>query len=514
MSYQVLARKWRPRSFADMVGQGHVLKALANALDSDRLHHAYLFTGTRGVGKTTLGRILAKCLNCEKGVSSTPCGTCAACTGIDEGRFVDLIEVDAASRSKVDETRELMDNVQYAPTAARFKVYLIDEVHMFSGHSFNALLKTLEEPPPHVKFLLATTEPKKVPVTILSRCLQFNLKHLTAEQIGEQLGAIVGKESVVADAGSVKLIAQAANGSMRDALSLLDQAIAFGGGKLQETQVREMLGTIDSAELTGLLRAVAAADGVDIMDRADRIAEHNPDYDGILAALLALLHDVAVAQAVPAGRDSLDPGVVELAGQLPREDVQLYYQIALNGRRDLQFAPDARVAFEMTLVRMHAFRPLESGGAAPASPVPAGRGSKTPAAAPRTVGAGSPDWPRLIVDLGLGGLAREFAEHCTLRERSADKLHLILAPAKEHLLGTNGKDGLQKAVRERLGPDVKLVITVEEPPAETPSEQRGREQRERQDAAVRSLESDPNVQAVKEMFDATLDRNSIRPRQQ
>lgn len=513
MTYQVLARKWRPRTFADMVGQGHVLKALANALDSNRLHHAYLFTGTRGVGKTTLGRILAKCLNCEQGVSSKPCGTCSACTSIDEGRFVDLIEVDAASRSKVDETRELMDNVQYAPTAARFKVYLIDEVHMFSGHSFNALLKTLEEPPPHVKFLLATTEPKKVPVTILSRCLQFNLKHLTPEQIAGQLGTIVGRESVVADEESVKLIAEAANGSMRDALSLLDQAIAFGGGKLQALQVREMLGTIDSTELTGLLGSLAAGDGAQLLERADRIAEHNPDYDAILAGILALLHDVAVAQALPGSRDSLDAAAGELADLLPREDVQLYYQIALNGRRDLQFAPDARIAFEMTLVRMHAFRPLEAGSAAPASPPPASRPAKPGAPAPRAVSAGSPDWPRLIGELGLDGLTRTLAEHCHLKEHTPQKLHLVLAPAQEHFLKTSQKDRLQQAVRERLGPDVKLVITVEEPPAETPSEQRTRQQREQQEAAVRSLESDPNVDAMKEMFDATLDRNSIRPRQ-
>jgi DNA polymerase-3 subunit gamma/tau len=514
MSYQVLARKWRPRSFADMVGQGHVLKALANALDSNRLHHAYLFTGTRGVGKTTLGRILAKCFNCEKGVGSSPCGTCSACTGIDEGRFVDLIEVDAASRSKVDETRELMDNVQYAPTAARFKVYLIDEVHMFSGHSFNALLKTLEEPPPHVKFLLATTEPKKVPVTILSRCLQFNLKHLTAEQIGGQLGAIVGKESIETDEESVKLIAEAASGSMRDALSLLDQAVAFGGGKLEAPQVREMLGTIDSTELTGLLRALAAGDGAQLLERADRIAEHNPDYDAILANILALLHDVAVAQALPGSRDALEAAAVELVDLLPREDVQLYYQIALNGRRDLQFAPEARVAFEMTLVRMHAFRPLEAGGAAPAAPPQASRGTKSPASPPRAVTAGSSDWPTLIGELGLDGLTRTLAEHCHLKERTPQKLHLILAPAQEHFLKTNQKDRLQQAVRDRLGADVKLVISVEEPPAETPSEQRAREQRERQEAAVQSLESDPNVQTMKEMFDATLDRNSVRPRQQ
>ena len=372
MSYQVLARKWRPRSFKDLVGQGHVLKVLINALDSGRLHHAYLFTGTRGVGKTTLARILAKCLNCEAGVSSTPCGECGACVGIDEGRFVDLIEVDAASRAKVDETRELMDNVQYSPTAGRHKVYLIDEVHMFSKHSFNALLKTLEEPPPHVKFLLATTEPKRIPITILSRCLQFNLKHLTAEEIEGQLQTIMEAENVPAEGASAALLAAAADGSMRDALSLLDQAISYGNGQLEEAQMRDMLGAIDSNELKGLLDDIIRRDAGGLFARINKVAELTPDYDALLAELLSILHDTAVAQALPKTPELAGETAAGFASRLKKEDVQLYYQIALNGRRDLHMAPDQKMGFEMTLIRMLAFRPLQD-AASPASG--AGRGA-------------------------------------------------------------------------------------------------------------------------------------------
>ena len=391
MSYQVLARKWRPRLFKDLVGQGHVLKVLINALDSGRLHHAYLFTGTRGVGKTTLARILAKCLNCEAGVSSTPCGECGACAGIDEGRFVDLIEVDAASRAKVDETRELMDNVQYSPTAGRHKVYLIDEVHMFSKHSFNALLKTLEEPPPHVKFLLATTEPKRIPITILSRCLQFNLKHLTVEEIEGQLQTIMEAENVPAEGDSAALLAAAADGSMRDALSLLDQAISYGNGRLEEAQMRDMLGAIDSNELKGLLDDIIRRDAGGLFARINKVAELAPDYDALLAELLSILHDAAVAQALPKSPELVGETAAGFASRLKKEDVQLYYQIALNGRRDLYMAPDPKMGFEMTLLRMLAFRPLQD-AASPASgagPGAASGGEK----APRLAEAVSPSAP-------------------------------------------------------------------------------------------------------------------------
>ncbi len=364
MSYQVLARKWRPRNFSEMVGQEHVLRALINALDTSRLHHAYLFTGTRGVGKTTIARILAKCLNCEQGVSSTPCGTCSACVSIAEGRFVDLIEVDAASRTKVEDTRELLDNVQYAPTVGRFKVYLIDEVHMLSGHSFNALLKTLEEPPPHVKFLLATTDPQKLPVTILSRCLQFNLKNLSPERIVEHLQFVLGEEQVPCEEAGLWALARAADGSMRDALSLTDQAISHGAGKLTEAEVNSMLGTIDLSAIADIARALANRDGMEVLAVVDRMAEHAPDYAVALGDLLSVWHRVAICQTVP---DALDNRygdyqlVQELAKALSREDVQLFYQIALLGRRDLPLAPEPRLGFEMALLRTLTFRPVAEG---------------------------------------------------------------------------------------------------------------------------------------------------------
>ncbi|MFV0455896.1 MAG: DNA polymerase III subunit gamma/tau [Pseudomonas sp.] len=360
MSYQVLARKWRPRSFREMVGQTHVLKALINALDSQRLHHAYLFTGTRGVGKTTIARIIAKCLNCETGVSSIPCGQCSVCREIDEGRFVDLIEVDAASRTKVEDTRELLDNVQYAPSRGRFKVYLIDEVHMLSSHSFNALLKTLEEPPPHVKFLLATTDPQKLPVTILSRCLQFSLKNMPPERVVEHLTHVLGVENVPFEPDALWLLGRAADGSMRDAMSLTDQAIAFGEGKVLAEDVRSMLGTLDQGQVYGVLQALLEGDARALLEAVRHLAEQGPDWGGVLAEMLNVLHRVAIAQALP---EAVDNGqgdrerVLALAQALPAEDVQFYYQMGLIGRRDLPLAPDPRSGFEMVLLRMLAFRP-------------------------------------------------------------------------------------------------------------------------------------------------------------
>jgi DNA polymerase-3 subunit gamma/tau len=360
MSYQVLARKWRPRLFREMVGQTHVLQALINALDHDRLHHAYLFTGTRGVGKTTIARILAKCLNCETGVSSEPCGTCSACREIDEGRFVDLIEVDAASRTKVEDTRELLDNVQYAPSRGRYKVYLIDEVHMLSSHSFNALLKTLEEPPEHVKFLLATTDPQKLPVTILSRCLQFSLKNMLPEKIVEHLRQVLGEELIRFDEESLWLLGRAADGSMRDALSLTDQAVAFGNGALQVAEVRSMLGTIDHGQVFGLLDALAAGDAAALLAAVGELAEQGADFAGVLAELLSVLQRVAIAQVLPDGVDNSlgdQERVIDLATRISAEDVQLFYQLGLHGRRDLPLAPEPRGGFEMAMLRMLAFRP-------------------------------------------------------------------------------------------------------------------------------------------------------------
>ncbi|MHC3748675.1 DNA polymerase III subunit gamma/tau [Stutzerimonas stutzeri] len=366
MSYQVLARKWRPRSFREMVGQTHVLKALINALDNQRLHHAYLFTGTRGVGKTTIARIIAKCLNCETGVSSTPCGQCSVCREIDEGRFVDLIEVDAASRTKVEDTRELLDNVQYAPSRGRYKVYLIDEVHMLSSHSFNALLKTLEEPPPHVKFLLATTDPQKLPVTILSRCLQFSLKNMPPERVVEHLTHVLGVENVPFEEDALWLLGRAADGSMRDAMSLTDQAIAFGEGKVLAADVRAMLGTLDHGQVYGVLQALLEGDARALLEAVRHLAEQGPDWAGVLAEMLNVLHRVAIAQALP---EAVDNGqgdrdrVLALAQALPAEDVQFYYQMGLIGRRDLPLAPDPRSGFEMVLLRMLAFRPADTGDA-------------------------------------------------------------------------------------------------------------------------------------------------------
>ncbi|MDM3888901.1 DNA polymerase III subunit gamma/tau [Pseudomonas sp. BCRC 81390] len=363
MSYQVLARKWRPRSFREMVGQAHVLKALINALDNQRLHHAYLFTGTRGVGKTTIARIIAKCLNCETGITSTPCGTCSVCREIDEGRFVDLIEIDAASRTKVEDTRELLDNVQYAPSRGRFKVYLIDEVHMLSTHSFNALLKTLEEPPPYVKFILATTDPQKLPATILSRCLQFSLKNMSPERVVEHLSHVLTAENVPFETDALWLLGRAADGSMRDAMSLTDQAIAFGEGKVLAADVRAMLGSLDHGQVYGVLQALLEGDARALLEAVRNLAEQGPDWAGVLAEMLNVLHRVAIAQALP---EAVDNGqgdrerVLALAAALPAEDVQFYYQMGLIGRRDLPLAPDPRGGFEMVLLRMLAFRPADT----------------------------------------------------------------------------------------------------------------------------------------------------------
>ncbi|OQR27079.1 hypothetical protein BWR59_27925 [Pseudomonas sp. Bc-h] len=363
MSYQVLARKWRPRSFREMVGQTHVLKALINALDSQRLHHAYLFTGTRGVGKTTIARIIAKCLNCETGITSSPCGECSVCREIDEGRFVDLIEIDAASRTKVEDTRELLDNVQYAPSRGRFKVYLIDEVHMLSSHSFNALLKTLEEPPPYVKFILATTDPQKLPATILSRCLQFSLKNMTPERVVEHLTHVLGAENIPFEDDALWLLGRAADGSMRDAMSLTDQAIAFGEGKVLATDVRAMLGTLDHGQVYDVLTALIDGDARSLLEAVRHLAEQGPDWSGVLSEILNVLHRVAIAQALPEGVDNGHGDrdrVLALAQALPAEDVQFYYQMGLIGRRDLPLAPDPRGGFEMVLLRMLAFRPADS----------------------------------------------------------------------------------------------------------------------------------------------------------
>src|SRR3984957_6315819 len=519
-AYTALARKWRPHSFAEMTGQEHVLRALANSLASGRLHHAFLFAGTRGVGKTTVARILAKCLNCDCGVSATPCGECASCREIDAGRSVDLIEVDAASRTKVDDTRELLDNVQYAPTRSRYKIYLIDEVHMLSGHSFNALLKTLEEPPPHVKFLLATTEPQKLPVTVLSRCLQFNLKRLSVALISARLQHILQAEQVTFEPAAVQLLAQAGDGSLRDALSLLDQLLAFGNGKALEADARVMLGTVHREQVQRVVELLAAADPAALLDYARSFDELSPDYAQLLDQLAALLERIALKQLVPGFEgDELHPPelLARLAAQISAEDLQLYYQTAILGRRDLAFAPDARTGFRMTLIRMLAFRPASAPGALAASSgaTPMRAGASGPGAAPAAtthreaaapmsvtpvptfppepvspvpamsaVSPASPvpqeaplmpepsaalDWPAIVASLELQGLPRELARNCALLGREGATLRLALDPRSASMRTRALEDKLAQALARYFGSSVRLQFELRDDAPETPA---------------------------------------------
>jgi DNA polymerase-3 subunit gamma/tau len=523
MSYLALARKWRPRSFGELMGQEHVRTALGNALTQGRVHHAFLFTGTRGVGKTTIARILSKCLNCETGVTATPCGVCAACKEIDEGRFVDLIEVDAASRTKVDDTRELLENVQYAPTRGRYKVYLVDEVHMLSTHSFNALLKTLEEPPPHVKFLLATTDPQKLPVTVLSRCLQFNLKRLPVSMICEHLVKVLDAEKIPHEPAAIRLVAQAADGSMRDALSLTDQLIAFGGGKVEEAAARAMLGTIDRDHVTRLARALATGDAARLLAAARALEEFSPDYGQVLDDLAGLLTRVALRQLVAGyeGDELYEPALIgELAPAISPEDVQLYYQTAILGRRDLGYAPDPRTGFEMTLVRMLAFRPAGSATAGAAPGGEARRAGATASSAPPSMGgapivrpasAGPIDpvqWSRVIGDLDLTGAARQLATNCALLEHSDNLLRLAIDPKVARTPPQVEK--LIQALGKYLGRPVKLEFVEGAATVETPSQTGERRSAEALDAAKRSLEDDPMVRELKSRFGATLHPESVR----
>jgi DNA polymerase-3 subunit gamma/tau len=514
VSYTVLALKWRPRRFEDLVGQPHVVQALKNSLADNRLHHAYLFTGTRGIGKTTVARLLAKALNCEKGIVAEPCGVCTACTAIDTGRFVDLVEVDAASRTRVDDTRELLDNVQYAPTRGRFKVYLIDEVHMLSNHSFNALLKTLEEPPPHVKFLLATTDPQKLPVTVLSRCLQFNLKRFTTTEIQGQLEKICAAERVVADTVGLKAIARAAAGSMRDALSLLDQSIAFGGGKVEGAAVASMLGTIDREHVLRLLEALTAQDGAALLNEAARLEEHAPDYGTVLDELLEALQRIAVLQLVGERLDDEDyAALVPFAAKLGPEDAQLYYQIALHGRRDLAVCREPRVGFEMTLLRMLAFRPA-AGDSAPsgrrAQPAGAARAGSPDVQASAAAPAAPSDWAATLQALDLRGPARQLADSCDLVANAGGAWQLVVPAEKEHLNTQQLRTRLEAALREQHGRDLKLTITVGKPRRPTPDEIRRASESVRVREARQTIEADPNVRAVQAAFDATLEPDSIR----
>lgn len=531
MSYTALARKWRPRRFTEMVGQEHVLKALENALTGNRVHHAFLFTGTRGVGKTTVSRILAKCLNCETGVTAAPCGVCSTCREIDEGRFVDLIEVDAASRTKVDDTRELLDNVQYSPARGRYKVYLIDEVHMLSTHSFNALLKTLEEPPPHVKFLLATTDPQKLPVTVLSRCLQFNLKRLPVPLIADRMRHILEAEALPFEGPALRLVAQAADGSMRDGLSLLDQLIAFGGGQVSESAAREMLGTIDRDRIAGIAERLVEGDATGMLAAARALDEWAPDYGYVLDQLAGLMARVALKQSVPdleADEFHAAELVAGLAAAARAEDVQLYYQIAILGRRDLPLAPDPRVGFEMTLLRMLAFRLGEaaqvSGAATPrpvtrptaASSTVAGVSASSPApASERASGpvALTPEhWSDIVAQLELSGLARQLASHCAFLGRDGALVRLALDARHQSVRTRASEDKLVQALSKYLSATVRLEFeAVDVAQVATPAAANERQAAARLESARDELTRDPVVQTLKDRFGATLHPEAIRP---
>ena len=536
MTYTALARKWRPKSFGEMSGQEHVLRALSNALESGRVHHAFLFTGTRGVGKTTVARIFAKCLNCERGVTAEPCGECGSCTAIDAGRFLDLIEVDAASRTKVDDTRELLENVQYAPTLGRYKVYLIDEVHMLSTHSFNALLKTLEEPPPHVKFLLATTDPQKLPMTVLSRCLQFNLKRLSAAQIIARLTHILGAEGIASEPAALRLVATAADGSLRDALSLLDQLLAFGAGAAREADAIAMLGTVNRSQVVELAELLAAQDAPGLVRRAQELEQWAPDYLQLLDELVSLLARVAVLQVVPdaaEGEDGYAPELLEsLKVRIAPEDLQLYYQIGVTGRRDLALLSDPRVGFVMTLVRMLAFRPqgLGAGAPAPAPALSSGRGSDgarpappasaataapaisaAPAAPAAALASLVPEnWPALSQQLELGGLARQLASNCAYLGRQGGLLRFALDPRHQAIRSRAQEDKLAQALSRHFGEALRVDIEMATAPAETPALAQARQTDERLGAARAALEVDAAVLALKERFGATLHPDSVR----
>ncbi|MDD5411993.1 MAG: DNA polymerase III subunit gamma/tau [Methylobacter sp.] len=532
MNYQVLARKWRPHNFTEVVGQEHVVKSLMNALQHDRLHHAYLFTGTRGVGKTTIARILAKAINCENLQDFNPCGVCSVCRDLDEGRFLDLIEVDAASRTKVEDTRDLLDNAQYAPNHGRYKVYLIDEVHMLSGHSFNALLKTLEEPPPHVKFLLATTDPHKIPVTVLSRCLQFNLKRLLPSQIFTQMEFILQQEKIEAESGALKLLSRAADGSMRDGLSLLDQAIVYGNGKVSAEDVSAMLGTVAQQPVEEILTALSQGDAAAILDKINEIANLTPDFSDVLQQILQVLHRIALVQQIPGAVDhEFDVEmVVALASRFTPEDVQLYYQIGLVGQRDLDLAPDPRSGFEMVMLRMLTFKPV-SMVSAPVKPAQAPQAINktqqqpvyTPAVTKQSAVAAeksvqetvvpkpSNSWAEMVAVMKINGLTRELAHNCVLENIDDTVCTLILDPGHKQLRSSRTEENLQKALQAYRGTPLKLVINTEKTAIDTPAVQLTKEREDKQQAAVDAINSDSNIQALKEHFGARIMPGTIEP---
>ena len=546
MSYQVLARKWRPANFKQMVGQEHVLQALVNALDSNRLHHAYLFTGTRGVGKTTIARIFAKSLNCEQGIGSEPCGSCASCVEIDEGRSVDLIEIDAASRTGVDDMRELLDNVQYAPTRGRFKIYLIDEVHMLSKHSFNALLKTLEEPPPHIKFLLATTDPQKVPVTVLSRCLQFNLKRMSRAQILSQLQYLTEQEKVTAEVSALTLLASAADGSMRDALSLLDQAIGYGGGSVQQDAVESMLGSISRDYLVRLFDALSEQLAPSLLHEARQVIEHNPDYQRVCAELIALLQQVALYQSDPelVNDDEFDEELLhKYSSCWSAEEIQLYYQILLQGRQDLLICPDEASGFEMLMLRLLAFSPQAEAGKDGIESIELKKKPEVKPASEKTsngevtlnneaqtgeqtasrpdvqsnvpadvdVPADLPlDWHGLAYGLGLAGLAQEIVANSQLKSYRDGNLRLELL-AEIHELATDLiKTEIRQALEQKLGVSLQLeLVAAISLSGQTPLQAKELRQQQERLAAIDAIREEKMVKKLQHAFAAELDEASV-----
>lgn len=527
MSYIVLARKYRPKDFSELIGQEHVVRALTNALNNNRLHHAYLLTGTRGVGKTTLGRILAKCLNCEKGISATPCGECASCQEISAGQSLDLIEIDAASNTKVEDTRNLLENVQYAPSRDRYKIYLIDEVHMLSNHSFNALLKTLEEPPEHVKFILATTDPQKLPITILSRCLQFNLRAMPATQISNHLRDVLEHENIAAEPAALLELAHAADGSMRDALSLLDQAIAFSNGKISEADIQTMLGATPRREIFSLIEALQQHHVEKLFSTVDTLSESAVDYSNALESLLSALHQIALAQTFPkAITDDVTEKnlILALAKQLSREDVQLYYQIALIGRRDLPLAPAPRAGFEMVLLRMLSFNlhavtaPLSNEAVTPVTPTvtPEKNKQTTPAATVEqstpiktTTPSNKNQWEQLIERANLSGLTSVLASHCVLKSITDTAIELEVDPSHAAMAGQVQQQKLQEALQACLGSSVRVSIHKAELSNETPAGKQQRVHNEKQQQALENINNDPNLQNLISQFGASVQTNSI-----